>query len=129
MFGKLPAVLPFERESNYNREIKCYQILKGFQVSQIDGFNVPELIGFDDDLLAMEITVVSAPYILDFGKAYTHEPDYPSDAIEHDLQRCEDDFGESWPAVQCAIFELRHMGIWYVDAKPSNISCEGLKIE
>ena len=31
------------------------------------GFNVPELIGYDDELLAIEMTVVRPPFVVDFA--------------------------------------------------------------
>lgn len=123
------ALKVFERERNFNAELKAYQILKAHNVEQIEGFSVPQLLGFDEDRLVIELTIVTAPYLLDFGKVHFSPPDYPPDAIAHDLQRCEEDFGDYWPAVLSALYDLQSMGIWYVDAKPSNINWNGLKID
>lgn len=122
------ALKVFEREQNFNAELKSYQILQALQVEQIEGFSIPQLLGFDEDRLVIELTIVTAPYLLDFGKVHFSPPDFPSDAVAHDLQRCEEDFGEYWPIVLSALYDLQSMGIWYVDAKPSNINWDGLKI-
>jgi len=31
------------------------------------GFHVPQLLGADDELMAIEMTIVSPPYLLDFA--------------------------------------------------------------
>jgi hypothetical protein len=123
------AIKVFERERNFNTELKCYQILEGCAISEIDGFNVPQLLDFDDELWVVEMSVVAAPFLLDFGKCYFCPPEYPSDAIKHYSQQCEDYFGPFWPKVASAIYELERMGIWYVDAKPSNINCSGIALD
>jgi hypothetical protein len=66
--GGQSALKVFERSKNYHNELQCYQILQRNGVVSICGFNVPELVDFDDDLLALQMTIVQPPYILDFGK-------------------------------------------------------------
>jgi hypothetical protein len=44
------------------------------------GFNVPQLIGFDDELHVIEMTVVKRPFVLDFAAAYLDvRPEFPED--------------------------------------------------
>ncbi len=37
-------------------------------VTQVLGFNVPQLLGYDADLLVLEMTVVQQPVVLDFAE-------------------------------------------------------------
>lgn len=121
------ALKVFERENNFKRELRCYEILHDFEISSIEGFNIPQLLGADDDLWVIEMTIVSPPYILDFGKAHLMRPDFSIEAIEDYEAEAQDSFGAYWPVVQLALYELRTMGIWYIDANLRNISCKGLQ--
>ncbi len=73
------AIKVFDRIGNFEREIQCYRILSEHKVTEVEGFNIPQLVGEDADLRVIELTIVAAPYILDFGKAWVHRrPDYSS---------------------------------------------------
>jgi hypothetical protein len=51
--------------------------LKERGVEKICDCAVPELIGYDDELLIIEMTVVTTPYVLDFAGAYLDwSPDF-----------------------------------------------------
>ena len=63
-----------DREIAYNREIGGFLRLQDLQVDEVCGHMVPLLIGCDDDLLAIEMTIVSPPFCLDFGGAYLDQP-------------------------------------------------------
>ena len=56
-------------EINFNREFRCYRILAEHGITELKGFNIPQMIDSESRLLVIEMTIVSAPYILDFGKA------------------------------------------------------------
>lgn len=118
------AIKVFDRANNFDRELGCYEILAGLQVSEINGFTVPELIGSDASLRIVEMSIVSPPYILDFGKAYIgRPPDFSSDQMaEYDAER-EEWFEGNWDLVQSAVLLLRSYGIYYWDARPGNINC------
>ncbi len=53
---------------NFNRELRAYQILQRNEVSNVDGFEIPQLVDFEQRLLIVEMTIVEPPFILDFGK-------------------------------------------------------------
>ena len=36
-------------------------------LTNVNGFAVPELVGYDDELLAIEMTMVSPPFVVDFA--------------------------------------------------------------
>ena len=56
------------------RNSVSYQRLAEKKVRSINGLAVPGLMGYDVELLAIEMEVVHPPYLLDFGKAYIDEP-------------------------------------------------------
>lgn len=117
------ALKVFERERNYNAEVKCYQILERHGCCKIDIFNVPELLGYSDQLMVVEMTIVTAPYLLDFGKAYFQRPDFSPEVWGDAKEKAKSEFGSDWQQVQDALYELQLMGIYYVDENPRNIRC------
>jgi hypothetical protein len=54
----------------YLREKRAYERLKGAGVRTVRGFNVPQLLGCDDALPVIEMTIVQRPFVLDFAGAY-----------------------------------------------------------
>src|SRR2546430_1319087 len=63
----------------YKRELLAYIRLAERDIALLAGFNVPRLIGADDDFLAIEMSIVFPPYLLDFASATL---DAPPDLIE-----------------------------------------------
>ena len=62
------------REIAYHMEVDVYRRLRDFEVTHVAGHRVPILIDFDDELLAIEMTIVGPPFCLDFGGAYLDRP-------------------------------------------------------
>lgn len=90
------AIKVFDREQNFNSELGCYQILQENNVFEIDGFTIPHLIGSDKELLVVEMSIVSPPFILDFGKAYINRrPDFDEAVIEYYRQERSEMFEEN----------------------------------
>jgi len=74
--------------------------------------------------MVLEISIVQPPYLLDFGKVYIDSPPpYHSDKVlmNNWLAECRELFGGNWPVVQSLLYDLRNLGIYYVDPKPANI--------
>ena len=46
-----------------------YQVLRDKGIYRIAGHYVPELIDWDEELLAIEMTMVERPFVLDFAGA------------------------------------------------------------
>jgi hypothetical protein len=118
------VVKALERERSFLDELECYQRFTAAGVESIAGFAVPELIDFDTELLAIEIKIVSPPFLLDFGKVYLDAPPpYWNDAeiMGHWHAEGKENFGGRWPEVLRLIGALQKYGIWYVDPKPGNI--------
>lgn len=68
------AVKFHDRTAGYEREINVYLRLRAHEVTHVGGHRVPILIDQDDELLAIEMTIVSPPFVLDFGGAYLDQP-------------------------------------------------------
>ncbi len=85
----------------YRRGKHVYERLRELNVTTVLGFNVPQLLGCDDDLRVLEMTIVKRPFVLDFAGAYLDtRPEFPADVWadwEADLR---EKFGARWPAVR-----------------------------
>jgi hypothetical protein len=119
------AIKAFERQANYTVELECYKRLATASISEIGQFSVPRLIGYDDELWVIEITIVEPPFILDFGKCYLDRPpDYSAEVLANDEERNREVFEDRWPEVKSLLWALRQHGIYYMDPKPGNIMFE-----
>lgn len=99
--------------------------LREHDVADIGGHAVPSLIDADGDLLVIEMTIVSAPFLLDFGDAHLDEsPEFPDEVIEQWHEEKTEQFGESrWNRVLTLIGILRgQFGIHLLDVNPGNIT-------
>ncbi|WP_442483940.1 hypothetical protein [Aeoliella sp. SH292] len=124
------AIKALHRRSNFDVELGSYQRLAAAGVDAIDGFAVPRLIDFDEDLMVIEMEIVQPPYVLDFGKvyldqppAYWNDPQIRNNAYAEWRER----FDEHWEKVAGVMFSLERFGIYYVDPRPSNIDTTGIE--
>lgn len=119
------ALKILERPKNYRDELTAYQRLHAASVDEINGFSIPRLLGSNDALLAIEMSIVQRPYLLDFGKIYLDEPPpYWTDPqlMQNAHAEWRELFGKRWPVVWAVLGVLRQkFGIYYVDPKPGNI--------
>ena len=119
------AVKFHERKVVYQRELSVYQRLLDLEIDYVCGHRVPILIGYVDDLLAIEMTTVSPPFVLDFGGAYLDRPPDYSDEVWADWREMKSDaFEENWPAVEEILGEFQSFGIFIADVNTSNIRFE-----
>lgn len=80
----------------YRRELEAYQRLAQRAVASIERFQVPELLAFDEELLALEMTIVTKPYLLDFGGAYLdHAPEFPEEIWAQWREEKQEQFGSN----------------------------------
>lgn len=113
----------FARERAYLTELRCYQRLAARKVKEIDGLEIPELLGFADDLWIIEMSFVNPPFLLDFGKAYLDEP---SPYTPEQLMEWRRSWGQFFPRtdlprVHKILRLLAALGIEYMDPRPWNI--------
>ena len=121
--GGRTAVKAHREREPYLREVAAYERLSEAGVSQILGFNVPQLIRADDELNVIEMTIVTRPFVLDFAGAYLdRRPDFPDEIwAEWESEKC-DQFDFRWPTVQRVLAALEELDIHMVDVSPSNIA-------
>jgi hypothetical protein len=116
------ALKVFENPEPYFRECAAYERLMEFGVVEICGFSVPQFIAKDERLLAVEMTIVKPPFVLDFAGAYLDWPPTFSDEIwDERFSKWADEFGPDWPKVQTILNELEEFEIHMLDPSPSNI--------
>lgn len=107
----------------YLRERQAYERLRDAGVSEILGFNVPQLIRFDDELRVIEMSIVTRPFLLDFAGAYLDAPPEFSEDIWNEWEaEKRAQFEERWPIVQSVLAALERSGVHMVDVSPSNIA-------
>ncbi len=107
----------------YLREKAVYARLQQAAVSAVLGFNVPELLGSDDGLRVLEMTIVKRPFVLDFAGAYLDErPDFPVEVWTDWEAEKREQFEDRWPEVQRLLDAFQAMGIYLLDVSPSNIA-------
>ena len=113
------AVKFHDRQIAYDQELSAYLRLRDLAIFEIGGCMVPQLIAYDEDFLALEMTIVSPPFCLDFGGAYLDRPPEYSPEVWDDWRRMKSEaFEDDWPAVEKILAEFRSFGIFIADANP-----------
>lgn len=106
----------------YARERDIYERLAEAGVTDIRGFRVPRMIRCDDELLALEMTMVKPPFVLDFAGAYLDwPPEFPEEVWADWERKNEEQFGGDWPEAQGVLAELEEFGVFMHDPSPSNV--------
>jgi len=59
------AIKALERPDSYRRELASLRRLDELAISSIHGFAIPTLVGYDDTLKVVEMTVVFPPSIIE----------------------------------------------------------------
>lgn len=122
-FPGFVAVKAHHRAAPFRRELGAYQRLRKERVLGVRSFNIPQLIGWDDTLLAIEITMVTRPRILDFAETWLDEPpDFPEYIWQSEEERITEQFGERAEEVQRVLAVLRTHGLYMFDVSPTNIA-------
>jgi hypothetical protein len=116
------AIKALARQRNYNNELECYKRFLAAGVTEIDGFAIPNLIDYSDELWIIELGIVAPPFMLDFAKVYLDRPpDFSPEVLTEEEERNLEVFEDRWPRVKSLIYAVRRYGIYYVDPKPGNI--------
>ena len=106
----------------YRRECDVYERLRELGVRKVLGFHVPQMLRCDDALLAIEMTIVPPPFVLDFAGAWLDWPPEFSDEIWAERrEKWASEFGDDWPKAQEILAELEELHIYMLDPSPSNI--------
>jgi len=121
--GGKTAVKAHREPEPYLRERAAYERLRQAGVTEILGFNVPQLIRADDDLRVIEMTIVARPFVLDFAGAYLdRRPDFADEAWAEWASEKREQFDVRWPVVQRVLAALEEFGIYMLDVSPGNIA-------
>ncbi|QEG25232.1 hypothetical protein [Mariniblastus fucicola] len=116
------AVKFHNRKIAYERELAVFLRLKDLEINDVRGHSIPDLIGYDDELLAIEMTIVSPPFCLDFGGAYLDRPPDYTPEVWRDWEEMKSmAFEENWPAVKKILSTFEAFGIYIADVNPGNI--------
>jgi hypothetical protein len=95
------AIKIHDRDRPYRIERDVYLRLRDVSVTSVGSFAIPEMVRHDDELLAIEMTIVAPPYVLDFAGAYLdREPDYSKEVWDEWRTEKSEQFGANWPMVQ-----------------------------
>jgi hypothetical protein len=124
------AVKALERERGYFNERDAYLRLEEFGLTQqINGFWVPHLIGYCDELLTLEMDFIAKPpYILDFAKVrIDRPPDFDESTLQESEERHKELFRHHWPKVKMLMASLESIGIYYLDPQLDNIKLPDLQ--
>jgi hypothetical protein len=118
----ISAVKIHHERAPYRREQDIYERPAELAVTEIGGFETPRLLQADDDLMALEMTVVTAPYVLDFAGAWLDfPPEFPEEVWQDWNRKNEEQFGADWPEAKAILNELEELHIFMLDPSPSNI--------
>jgi hypothetical protein len=116
------AIKIFGDQERYSRELTVYQRLRSRGVSTVRGHNVPQLLAWDHSLLAIQMTIVVPPFVLDFaGARLDRRPDFDDEVMNEWEQEKQELFGRRWRDVRLVIAHLAGMGIHLLDIHPGNI--------
>jgi hypothetical protein len=121
--ARFSALKAYWQDGPYRRERDVYQRLRDLGIVTIRGSNVPQLVGFDDELEVLEMTIVAPPFVLDFAKATLDRgPDFSEEVLADWHTTKAEEFGSRWPEVQAILRSLEAHGIFMNDASPRNIA-------
>lgn len=117
------AVKLHRYEEAYFRERSAYLRLAETGITSVRGFNLPQLLHFDDTSRALEISIVARPFVLDFAETWLDEiPDWPDGVRQHEEEKIREHFGERADEVFRVIAALRTLGLFMFDVSPSNVA-------
>ena len=123
--NRLTAVKFFDRLDRFVRELEVYRILRDKGIRDIATHRVPSLINFDEPLLAIEMTIVERPFVLDFAGAKRPEevPDFERHVLDEHLEHLTELFGERCgDALHVAEMFRQATGFVLLDIHPGNIA-------
>jgi hypothetical protein len=116
------AIKGFRYRPQFERERDVYIRLLENQVEEVCGFVVPRLEDYDDELMVVEMEIVSPPYVIDFaGARIDSPPDFPPEVIDEWTAEKAEQFEEDWPRVWEVVLAFQRFGIFLGDVHPGNI--------
>jgi len=115
------AVKMHRHAAPYRQERNCYHRLTG--TTEVAGFQVPQLLRADDEWLAIEMTIVERPFVLDFAQTFLDfPPDFTDEVWEERIHTWSELYGDDWPMVRRLLHDLENFEIYYLDVHRQNIA-------
>ena len=123
--GHNTAIKVYNLQDGYRREKSVYKRLEERKVHSVQEMSIPRIVGWDDELLTFEMSIVHVPCVIDFGGAYLDTPpDHMTRDAIWETQKSEE-FGENWERAKSVIREIEHrVDIWLADINTGNIKFE-----
>ncbi|HZK80043.1 MAG TPA: hypothetical protein VFC46_03230 [Humisphaera sp.] len=122
---RMTAVKFFDRTDRFHRELEVYEVLREREIHDIAGHRAPRLIASDEELRAIEMTIVGRPFVLDFAgaKAPDEIPDFEPHVMDEHMEHLQELFGERWAdALHVAEMFRLATGFVLLDIHPGNIA-------
>jgi hypothetical protein len=115
----------FDRSDRFARELEVYQVLRDKGIRRVAGHWVPSILNWDEELHAIEMTIVERPFVLDFAGAKLPEevPDFEEHVMDEHVEHLQELFGERWcDAMHVAEMFRQATGFTLLDIHPGNIA-------
>lgn len=118
------AIKVFLYHKLYINERSVYLRLREQNVRKIKEFNIPMLFDFDNELLIVEMELVSPPFIVDFaGASLDQMPSLISESWDEWEQARIEQFEDDWKRAKSAWWALQAHGVYLNDLHPGNVKC------
>jgi hypothetical protein len=123
--NRLTAVKFFDYVSRFERELEIYHILRDKGIGLIAGHNVPRFLADEESLLAIEMSIVERPFLLDFAGAKRpgEVPDFEQHVLDEHIERLRELFDDRWiDALHVAEMFRQVTGFVLLDLHPGNVA-------
>lgn len=99
-----------------------YERLRDVGAVSVLSFNVPQLVGVDDGLCVVAMTIVERPFVLDFaGASLDGRPEFTEEIWKQWEIEKREQFEDRWPEVLRVLDAFEDFGIYLLDVSPGNI--------
>ena len=107
-------------KERFQKELATYRRLAERNITRLKGFQLPQMVDYDEELNILELSIVSPPYILDFVEIGLGKMpgNFDLDRIEAQQSK---QFGNDWQDVRRLLEALMQIGIYYDDVHNKNI--------
>ncbi len=119
------ALKAFNYQQLYRQELAVYRRFLERQFFQANEFQIPQLVGHDDTLSVIEMTIVSPTFIVDFASVIKLDtpPQFDAEIMREARLEQKENFEADWPKVKRAISKLEIVGVYLSDVHPGNVRC------
>src|SRR4051812_22223614 len=93
---RLTAVKFFDSIDRFRRELEVYHVLHARGIISVAGHAIPLFVNADQELRAIEMSIVERPFVLDFAGAKLPEevPDFEQHVLDEHMERLAEMFDD-----------------------------------